>query len=205
VSLTRLVILGGVRTFQPVHGYVLRRELLSWSADRWASLNPGSVYNALRSLTRDGLLEELEGEPVGGKPGRTTYRLTDEGDSEFLTLLRDALWNVAPFEPGRLLAAISFGWALSREEVLAALAHRAAQLEAAHASVDFQVQSVLQHAGKPAHVAEFFHLTDAWQQGELAWVRAFAARVDEGAYTFAGEEWPEPQRHEWARMLDRKR
>jgi DNA-binding PadR family transcriptional regulator len=58
VSPTRLLILGAVRIFQPVHGYLVRRELMSWQVDRWAHLNPGSVYNALRSLARDGYLEE---------------------------------------------------------------------------------------------------------------------------------------------------
>ena len=41
----RLLVLGAVRIFQPVHGYLVRRELLSWHAEEWAHLNPGSVYN----------------------------------------------------------------------------------------------------------------------------------------------------------------
>jgi DNA-binding PadR family transcriptional regulator len=56
MSVTRLLVLGAVRIFQPAHGYLVRRELISWHAQEWANLNPGSVYNALRSLTRDGLL-----------------------------------------------------------------------------------------------------------------------------------------------------
>jgi DNA-binding PadR family transcriptional regulator len=31
-----------------VHGYDVRRMLLSWRADQWASVNPGSIYHALR-------------------------------------------------------------------------------------------------------------------------------------------------------------
>ena len=56
MSATRLLLLGTVRIFQPVHGYFVRRELMSWHADSWANLNPGSVYNGLRSLARDGIL-----------------------------------------------------------------------------------------------------------------------------------------------------
>lgn len=62
MSTTRLLVLGAVRIFQPVHGYYLRRELLTWRADQWAALNPGSVYNALKTLTKDGFLEEVDGE-----------------------------------------------------------------------------------------------------------------------------------------------
>ena len=57
MSTTRLLVLGAVRIFQPAHGYLVRRELVTWHVDDWANLNPGSIYNALRTLARDGLLE----------------------------------------------------------------------------------------------------------------------------------------------------
>ena len=81
MSATRLLLLGTVRIFQPVHGYLVRRELLSWHADAWANLNPGSVYNGLRSLARDGFVEEVGTETEGGRPARTTYRLTGDGET----------------------------------------------------------------------------------------------------------------------------
>ena len=59
MSATRLLLLGTVRIFQPVHGYFVRRELLSWYADAWAHVNPGSVYNGLRSLVREGFIAEV--------------------------------------------------------------------------------------------------------------------------------------------------
>ncbi|HEY1485636.1 MAG TPA: PadR family transcriptional regulator, partial [Micromonosporaceae bacterium] len=42
-----MMILGLVKWMQPVHGYDVRRELLSWSADEWANVAPGSIYHAL--------------------------------------------------------------------------------------------------------------------------------------------------------------
>ena len=62
---TRLLILGAVRIFQPVHGYFVRRELLTWRAEQWANLNPGSVYNALRTLERDGFIAAAGGRWYG--------------------------------------------------------------------------------------------------------------------------------------------
>ena len=59
-SATRLLVLGCVRIFQPVHGYFLRRELMSWEVERWAHIHPGSIYNALKTLTKAGLLAEIE-------------------------------------------------------------------------------------------------------------------------------------------------
>lgn len=33
MSTTRLLLLGAVRAFQPVHGYLIRQELLSWQVE----------------------------------------------------------------------------------------------------------------------------------------------------------------------------
>jgi len=88
MSSTRLLVLGVVRIFQPVHGYDVRRELLSWRVDQWANVAPGSIYNALKSMTRDALLEVVGTDQVGGRPERTTYRLTNDGENEFQALLR---------------------------------------------------------------------------------------------------------------------
>jgi DNA-binding PadR family transcriptional regulator len=158
MSSTRLLVLGAVRIFQPVHGYFVRRELVSWHAEQWAHLNPGSVYNALRSLTRAGFLEEVGTETQGGRPMRTTYRLSADGESEFLVLLRDALWNVDPFAPDKLLAAWSFAWALQREEVIAAFEHRLEQIDAAGGAIEYAIDDLRRDPEKPDHVAEHLRL-----------------------------------------------
>ena len=44
-----MMILGLVQWMQPVHGYDVRRELLSWSADKWANVQPGSIYQIGRA------------------------------------------------------------------------------------------------------------------------------------------------------------
>jgi DNA-binding PadR family transcriptional regulator len=190
MSSTRLLILGAVRIFQPVHGYLVRRELMSWQVDRWAHLNPGSVYNALRTLARDGYVEEVATEQGAAGSARTTYRLTPDGESELLRLVREALWTTDAGAPEKLLAGLSFMWALSREEVVAALEHRIAQIDASHRATDFAVQSVFEHPQTPDHVAEILRLVDARVQGERGWAREMIERVRGGAYVFAGEEDP---------------
>ncbi len=196
VSTTRLLILGCVRIFQPVHGYFVRRELLSWHAEEWAHLNPGSVYNALRSLTRDQYLQETGTEAHGGRPARTSYELTSDGETEFLTLLHDALWNVDYYAADPLLAAWSFSWALDRGEVIAALEHRLEQILAADHSAEFKVNTLSQAPDTPAHVTEHVRLTQARLHGEAEWTRELLPRIRAGEYTFADDQQParaEPQ------------
>jgi DNA-binding PadR family transcriptional regulator len=187
MSSTRLLVLGAVRIFQPVHGYLVRRELLSWQVDRWAQLNPGSVYNALRTLADDGYLEEVATEQGQTGSARTTYHLTPDGESELERLVRDALWTVDSTSPEKLLAGLSFMWVLTRDEVVAALEHRVVQIGAAHQASGFAVQSVLDHPHKPDHVTELLRAIDARMEGERSFAEDLTTRLRAGAYTFAGE------------------
>jgi len=58
-STTRLLVLGVVRIFQPVHGYDLKRELISWHVEEWASLATGSIYSQLKTLVKEGMIETV--------------------------------------------------------------------------------------------------------------------------------------------------
>jgi DNA-binding PadR family transcriptional regulator len=195
MSTTRLLVLGAVRIFQPAHGYLVRRELASWQVDAWANLNPGSIYNALRTLARDGLLAEAEATlpPGPGRPappgpgGRVAYRLTPDGETEFHRLVRDALWQLHDFEPAWLLSGQSFWWVLSRQEVLDALAARRAQLEARLNEAHYAGGDVRAQPLKPAHVVEHFLLHEHHLLAERDWVDAVRTRIEQGAYVFAGE------------------
>jgi DNA-binding PadR family transcriptional regulator len=205
MSPTRLLVLGVVRIFQPVHGYFVRRELLSWHAEDWAHLNPGSIYNALRSLAREGLLEEVGTEAHGARPARTSYRLTDAGETEFQALLREGLWEVAPNEPANLLAAWSFTWALRRSEVIEALEHRREEIAAGCAGARATLEALPRQSEIPAHVAEHVRLTIARMNGEEAWIEELLPRLRAGEYWFDGEPnrpWSSPEPGGGAHAVD---
>ncbi len=189
MSATRLLLLGTVRIFQPVHGYFVRRELLSWHAESWANLNPGSVYNGLRSLARDGFLQEVGTEAKGGRPARTSFRLTGDGEVEFMRLERDALWKVS-HESADLMAAWSFAWALSRDEVIAALESRVEQIEGSERAVGFAIDDIPGNPDIPDTVAEHYRLGQARLDGEAAWARQLLERLRGGEYWFDGEPNP---------------
>jgi DNA-binding PadR family transcriptional regulator len=178
MSATRMMILGLVQWMQPVHGYDVRRELLSWNADKWANVQPGSIYHALRKLAEEGLLREVATEQVGARPARTTYEITDKGAAEFQSLLRNNWWNLAT-PPDPFLAAFCFLPALPREEASAALRSRAVQLRA---GVE-QLQAA-QTAGwldkKPAFVSWMWELTIDRSEAEIGWCERTAGRIEGG-------------------------
>ena len=187
-SPTRLLVLGVVRIFQPVHGYEVRRELITWRAQDWASVQPGSIYNALKTLTRDGFLEVVGTDQVGGRPERTSYRLTSAGEEEFRTLLREEWWTVRP-PTDPLMAAISFIGFVSRGEAIAALEHRTAQIHSMVRGIEFGIDA---HDGvdSPFHVREMMRLMNARVLAEVEWARQFIARLEQGEYVTADDpEW----------------
>ena len=177
---TRLLVLGAVREVGTVHGYDLRRELLSWGADEWASVAPGSIYNALNTLVREGMLEVVGTDRQGARPERTTYRLTPGGEDEFENLVRENLrQSRLPNHP--LLAGLAFLPFLPRDELAEAMRDRAAGLRAQAADHRASLRKTLESdGGIPRHVAESFRLTATLLESEAAWAQDLAARLQSG-------------------------
>jgi DNA-binding PadR family transcriptional regulator len=190
----RLLVLGLMRIAQPVHGYMVRRELLTWNLEEWANIQPGSIYSAIGTLEKDGLIEavpEAEEHTGRGRPKRC-YRITGEGEKAFQAGLREAWWKVEHgTEP--LIPALCLLPFMSRRELIAALGARLAQLDAEVQQVRFQRESISDGAtGEngtiPEHVREILDFTSARLQAEIEWTRQFRTRLEEGRYWFADEE-----------------
>ncbi len=183
-----MMILGLVRWLQPVHGYDVRRELLSWDVENWANIQPGSIYHALRKLSEEGLLEEVATEQVGARPARTTYRVTPKGDTEFQELVRKYWWDFRP-PTDQFAASFSFLPALPRGEAIAALRNRARVLEghaARHRELIQPDSEMMKY--KPPHVGWQLELVVVRLEAEIAWCHRVADRVEEGAGFHAYEQ-----------------
>jgi DNA-binding PadR family transcriptional regulator len=196
VSATRLLVLGAIRILQPVHGYEVRRELVTWRLEDVTNLKPGSIYGAIRTLEKDGCVAVHSRESDDRRPERTTYVLTGEGEKEFQLLLREAWWSVTPpKEP--LIPALCLMLFLPREELIRALQARMHTLEAELDATGFQRAAIQEGAtgaeGEiPDHVREILDFLSARTRAELEWTRGLQRRLREGRYTFSGEgEFPE--------------
>ena len=186
-NITRLVVLGAVRQFEPVHGYFLRRELMTWHVDEWANIQPGSIYNALKSLKQDGYIEEAGTEAAGKRPERTIYRTTPQGVVELMRMLRQTLWTVETFDTKPTMALTSFMFLLSRSEVVAALKFRMTEIDAKIASNGFDIADVGHSSTTPAYVREIFELSSLRLRAEQEWVKGLFERITAGNYVFAGD------------------
>lgn len=181
---TRLLVLGVIRMLQPVHGYDVRRELVSWRADEWANVAPGSVYGALKTMERDGWIEAVETSSEGARPARTTYRVTDEGEKEFHSLLVQT-WQGARSAPHPLMPAIALMPFADRETVLDQLETRALQLEVDARRSRTQIEKIESGTGhwatgEPYHAAELSRLELLTVEAELTWTRKLITRLQSG-------------------------
>ncbi|GHF45160.1 DNA-binding PadR family transcriptional regulator [Amycolatopsis bartoniae] len=189
MTATRLLVLGVVRMHGAAHGYQVRRELLTWSADKWANVQPGSIYHALKKMTAEKLLEQVETENGAG-PDRTAYRLTEDGETEFQVLLAKYLSQSgdpdASQDAYRLGAALTFLTALPRERAISLLRQRATQMEGQRAAV----ADVLDHGtswGQPEHVTELYRLWGTQVEATVGWARDLITRLEAGEYVMADD------------------
>ncbi|MGI8678933.1 MAG: PadR family transcriptional regulator [Jatrophihabitans sp.] len=190
-SATRLLVLGAIRIMQPVHGYDVRRELLSWRLEEIANVKPGSIYGALRTLLKDGCVAVHSQQSDDNRPEKTSYVTTGEGEKEFQLLLREAWWTVragvAPLVPALTLMVF-----MPREELIRALGARIARLEANTDAASFARASIRDGAtgadgAIPEHVREIYDFLALRTRAEIDWAKAFQKRLRAGAYRFAGE------------------
>ncbi|MEV1128400.1 PadR family transcriptional regulator [Agromyces sp. NPDC049794] len=188
MTATRLLILGAVRERGVAHGYQVRRDLQSWGAQLWGSIQQGSIYHGLRKLRDDGLLVETAAEAAGG-PARTSYSVTEAGEVAFRDLLETALSSEEP-DLAMTIAGIGFMTELTRERAI----------ELLHARVDAYVEWRSRVVGEYErhsdedwqHHAEAIKLWAYTADSALAWTNALIDRLEAGAYTMAGEGAPRP-------------
>ena len=191
-SATRLLVLGAIRIMQPVHGYDVRRELVSWRLEELANVKPGSIYSAIRTLEKDGCLAVHSRESDESRPEKTRYVVTAEGEKEFQLMLREAWWTVRPpTEP--LIPALTLMIFLPRHELIRALQARSNHLEASMESLSFVRGSIREGAtgedgAIPDHVREILDFVMTRARAEAEWSRGLQKRLRDGAYRFVGEE-----------------
>jgi DNA-binding PadR family transcriptional regulator len=124
---TRLFVLG-LLAGRPQHGYEIRKWLEKRRTDLWAGVLPGSIYHALKKMTKEGFVR-LSSTEQSGLRIRAIYAITPKGKKEFRRLLH-AAWRQPPRSiPAGINTALSFINELPKQEVLQAIAEMITALE----------------------------------------------------------------------------
>ncbi|OKJ73772.1 PadR family transcriptional regulator [Streptomyces sp. CB02460] len=189
MSAIRLLVLGAVRQHGRAHGYQVRNDLEYWGAHEWSNAKPGSVYHALKQLAKQDMLLAHEVAPsTAGGPPRIEYEITERGTEEYFALLRASLTSYDQ-RMDVLSAGIGFIVDLERGEAVALLRERLENLASWRAAVTehYLPEGGPEQLGHIGEVMNFWvHSADAGAE----WTRGLIARIEAGAYVFAGEGAP---------------
>ncbi|MGW6581232.1 PadR family transcriptional regulator [Streptomyces globisporus] len=189
MSAIRLLVLGAVRMHGRAHGYQVRNDLEYWGAHEWSNAKPGSIYHALKQMAKQGLLLAHETAPsTAGGPPRTEYEVTEKGLEEYRALLRDAIRSYDR-NMDVLSAAVGFVVDLPREEAVALLKERIEGIREWREAVT-EYYTPEEGPESLGHIGEIMNLWVHSADSGAEWTRGLIARIEGGAYTFAGEGDP---------------
>ena len=111
-----------------MHPYEMAATLKQRGKERSIKLRYGSLYTVIGQLEREGFIEAAGTERDGGRPERTTYRITDAGETEMSSWLRALLAEPVKEYP-QFEAALSLLPALPPQDVQALLTKRLERLD----------------------------------------------------------------------------
>jgi DNA-binding PadR family transcriptional regulator len=203
---TRLLVLGAVSLFEPVNGYQIRRELMSWEVDRWAHINPGSIYSMLTTLAREGHVEQHQ--VRDGNRDVAVYTTTEAGRDELASLFGSAMETVEVLDPLPLHTAVSMCSMFPRETVRGHLERRLRVLDGS-LRTSAEERDAYASRNVPPHVVRLVDLSLATWTAERDWLAEVLGEIEAGGFVaFAGEpaDWrPDPDDPGWQMAADRER
>ena len=178
-----------------MHPYEMAATLKQRRKEQSIKLRYGSLYTVIDQLEREGLIEAAGTERDGGRPERTTYRITDAGKTEMGAWLR-ALLAAPVKEYPQFEAALSLLPALPPKDVQLLLAERLGRLE----DQERQMQADLNDAAA-ANMPALFLVESEYALALVRAERAYVKRLARGIET--GELGGVEQWQQW--HLDHKR
>jgi DNA-binding PadR family transcriptional regulator len=178
-----------------MHPYEMAATLKQRRKERSIKLRYGSLYTVIGQLEREGFIEAAGTERDGGRPERTTYRITDAGETEMSSWLQALLAEPVKEYP-RFEAALSLLPALPPKDVQLLLAERLGRLE----EQERQMQADLEDAAATNMPALFLVESEyalALVRAERAYVKGLVRGIETGELSGV-EQW-----QQW--HLDHKR
>lgn len=171
---------------RPMHPYEMQRLLRERRKDELLALKRGSLYHAINRLARGGLIGAVETSREGGRPERTTYRLTPAGERELLETLRGMVAELRA-GPSEFFAGLSFLVYLTPEDAAEQLRERARRIDTEIESLTTSCRRALRHAVARINLLEEEYLLEMWQ-AERQWLTGVLEDLHAGRLTWNLDE-----------------
>lgn len=170
-----------------MHPYEMIRLLRHRRDDRMVTITNGTFYHTIARLQRAGLIDEAGNDRDGNRPERTTYTLLPAGADAVQTWLRAELPRVD--HPIEFRVALAEAHNLERDEVIALLRQRAAQLDADHAQHRTGLAAA-RAEGVPEQYLIEVERQEALLAAETRWLHQTIDRLADPGYAWGGGPKP---------------
>jgi DNA-binding PadR family transcriptional regulator len=160
---------------EQMHPYEMQQRIREWAIDQVVKVTHGSLYHAVGRLAEQGLIEPVETSREGRRPERTVYAITDAGQDEARSRLREFMMRPVQEYPS-FGVALSFVSMLPPAEAAALLDRRSVDLEAKLAAHDTVVESLIKQGHPRVSVIEVEFLNSRLRS-ELDFVRALSEDI----------------------------
>jgi DNA-binding PadR family transcriptional regulator len=161
---------------RPMHPYEMYRLLLERHEDRRVKIRLGSLYHTVDRMAEIGLVEAIGTERDGGRPERTTYRITDDGRVALAERIRAMLATPVNEYP-QFPVALGEAHNLPRREVIELLSERTRRIEA-----ELTESAAILQAAADRQVEEAYLLAARYLQEqlttELNWLTDLIGRLE---------------------------
>jgi len=116
MDVAKFVVLGALESIEEGSGYDIIMELEKKKITNWTEVKKGSIYYALKKLTKDKAVQEVIKTRTGLYPEKTIYKMTDYGKAMFDDLQAEAFLGLYPKFYGFKLA-LKFNTRRSPKEI----------------------------------------------------------------------------------------
>ncbi|MGG0814873.1 PadR family transcriptional regulator [Paenibacillus alvei] len=118
--MTIVMVLGLLLKYGPMSGYEIQQKMQSAKTDKWAYVQPASIYHALRKLDKDELVTLQSIEQTGNR-SKAIYSITSKGKEEFHSMLISAFKKASVVFPTPLYTVLTFMDEAPVEEIVNSL------------------------------------------------------------------------------------
>lgn len=116
MNVAKFLVLGTLDQMVSASGYEIIRELDKKMVTHWTNVKNGSIYHALKALTKDEHIQETEKLKQGAFPTMTLYKINKTGQNLFDTMQKEAFLGLYPYFFGFKLA-LKFNSRLQADQI----------------------------------------------------------------------------------------
>lgn len=178
MNISKFVVLGALDTLKTASGYDIIRHLEKKMIRRWTDIKKGSIYNALKSLEKNGDVRQVSRVKNGLFPTMTLYEVTDQGRACFDNMQGQAFRGLFPLFLGFKLA-LKFNRRRTREEIRHFAAEAVKGIDKILAGTDAYLDTLPEASDRKRSDGFFIEHDRMLLLAEKQWIQMVAEKLDE--------------------------